>query len=145
MRRGTTIALAAIVLALFGAVIIQFVVLGTGHRARCEGTVTAEGSPMYVLPKPDGGLAPLDGKVVTGCGVRIQSAAGSGFWIGQDNNRVFVVAAASFIPRVGDKVDLTGTLKPVDRDQVAGLSDADRQVLLQEVDYLAANTVTPHS
>lgn len=144
MRRGTTIALGTILVALFGALILQLVVLG--HQPSCrEGTVTTTENPSaYVLPEPKRGLADLDGRTVTGCSVHIQSVAGSGFWIGQDENRVFVVASASFTPRSGDKIDLTGTLEVAGQEQLAGLSVDDRLLLQMEVDYVAAGPVTPH-
>jgi hypothetical protein len=144
VRRGTTIALGAILVALFGAVILQLVVLGSGNGPGCtSGTVTAEGSSVYVLPKPHDGLARLDGRTVSGCAVVIQSVAGPGFWIGQETNRVFVVAAPSFTPRPGDKIDLTGTLRAVGDEQEAGLTDVEKQELRLDGDYVLASTVTP--
>lgn len=146
MRPGTTIALGAILVAVFAAVIIQLVVLGHGTSTCKEGTITADGSSGYVLPVPDRGLADQVGRSVTGCRVNVQAVAGVGFWAGQASNRVFVTVVGGggrFVPKVGDKLDLSGTISPVGPDQLTGLSDADRALLQRQMEYVGALRVIP--
>ena len=93
--------------------------------APADAPVVADGQAL--LPLPGSGLGPFAGKAAEGKGAHVQSVvADEGFWVGDDTtNRVFVLltdaAKASegespFQVRSGQRVDFTGTVKPLPDD-----------------------------
>jgi hypothetical protein len=98
---------------------------GTPASAAPAAAVTANGQPL--LPLPSAGLAGFSGQAAEGKGATVESVvADEGFWVGTDpNNRIFVFLTdeakqaqgeSPFQVKPGQRVDFTGTVKPMPQD-----------------------------
>lgn len=115
------------------------------------GTLTARDESL--LPVPAGGLADFETETATGEGVTVQSVVeDEGFWVGSsEQDRVYVEyggdvgadEAQGFEPEVGDKVDLTGEVRPAPQDpaRTLNLGDQDAQQVSRQGAYVNADTV----
>lgn len=124
-----------------------------GAGAGAGGTLTADGTAL--LPVPVAGLTDFAGQAGEGKGVEVQSVVqDEGFFVGtSDTDRVYVEYGGDvgddetdgFTPKVGDKVDLTGPVRPAPEDPAStlNLSDAaDADLVTQQGAYVNADTVT---
>ena len=123
---------------------------GTAGQAGA-GTLTARGTSL--LPVPAGGLAEFETETATGQGVTVQSVVkDEGFWVGSsEQDRVYVEyggdvgedEAQGFEPKVGDKVDLTGEMRPAPADpaQTLNLPEQDAQLVSEQGAYVNADNV----
>ena len=98
---------------------------GPPAGADAESAVVAGGRAL--LPLPGSGLASLVGQSAEGKAVQVQSVvADEGFWVGDDTtNRIFVFLTdeakaaegeSPFQVKAGQRVDFTGTIKPIPDD-----------------------------
>lgn len=103
------------------------------------GQITADG--QKVLPLPSGGaLQKYESKTAQGASVNVQSVVGDeAFWVGSSaSDRVLVHLEISqespFKVKVGDKVTLTGRVKPVDDSTPGqlGVTDTEGAALLKK-------------
>ena len=115
------------------------------------GTLTTEGTSL--LPVPDD-LSQYVGQDAEGEGVVVQKVNGQqGFWVGSSpEDRVYVEfgakaggteAGAEFKPTVGQKVDLTGPVRPAPDEpgRVLRVAGADEDLVSQQGAYINADTV----
>ena len=141
-RKRLLLVLLAVV-AVILVVVLLITLLGGGKKKKEEvppGSLIAEGQPL--VPTPPSGLAGLAGKPAKGTKVVVQSVNGNeGFFVGPSvADRVYVewggdVGAdepSTFQPKVGEKVNLTGTVQeasgrelkrlglPVDGEELVG-------------------------
>ncbi len=125
----------------------------TGAPAGAAGAGTLTARNESLLPVPAGGLGDFETEQATGQGVSVQSVVkDEGFWVGSSaEDRVYVEYGGDvgadetqgFEPKVGDKVDLTGELRPAPENpgQTLNLPDqAARQVSRQGA-YVNADSV----
>ena len=115
------------------------------------GTLTARGDSL--LPVPAGGLAGYETETATGQEVVVQSVVkDEGFWVGTSaQDRVYVEYGGDVgadenqgtEPSVGDKVDLTGEMRPAPQDpaRTLNLSDQDAQQVSRQRAYVNATQV----
>jgi hypothetical protein len=116
-----------------------------------------------LLPVPGDGLGSLVGQTVQGREVVVQSVvrgqedpdALEGFWVGSGNqDRVYVEWGgdvgsneADYTPKVGEKVDLTGPVRPAPQDpeRTLNLEPADAELVRSQGGYVNADEVKPSS
>jgi len=112
------------------------------------GSLTAGGTNL--LPVPSGGLAKYEGQAATGTDVTVQSVVkDEGFWVGSSKqDRVYVEYGGDvgtdenrgFEPKVGDRVDLTGPVRPAPANpaQTLNLPTEDARLVSQQGAYINA-------
>ena len=118
------------------------------------GTLSADGEEL--LPVPDGGASDFAGRGAEGTGVEVVEVnRGEGFWVGtSQEERVYVEyggdvgeteqGSESFEPRVGDKVNLKGEVRPAPEEpgQTLNITDAeDARLLTQQGFFVNATEV----
>lgn len=118
-----------------------------------SGSLTAKGQALH--GNDPASLSGAVGQRAVGKDVRVLSVKkGSGFWVGSSQqDRTFVewgsAAGAnenqSFVPSVGQKVDLTGPVQkaPGDPARTLHISGADAQLVKQEGAFVNADSVKP--
>lgn len=115
------------------------------------GTLTADGQSLLPVPND---LAGRVGQSAEGRDVVVQKVSGQqGFWIGPSaDERVYVEygakaggteEGAEFKPQVGEKVNLTGEIRPAPAEpgRVLKIAGADEQLVKDQGAYINANTV----
>jgi hypothetical protein len=120
--------------------------------AASDARLLAGGKP--VTPNPEGGLSVPPGQDAEGQGVTVQAVVkDEGFWVGKSaQDRVYVeyggdVGAAEtsskYVPKVGQKVNVSGPLKPAPQDpeQVLNLTGPDAAQVREQGAYVNAETV----
>ena len=102
---------------------------------------------------PAGGLAAFEGEQATGRQVTVQSVVkDEGFWVGtSQQDRVYVEYGGDVganetqgsEPAVGDKVNLTGEMRPAPQNpgRTLNLSDTDARQVSQQGAYVNADDV----
>lgn len=117
-----------------------------------SGQLAAGGTQL--LPPPPKGLGPLTGDKVTGKGVVVQSVNGNqGFFVGSSAaERVYVEwggdvganEASTFQPKVGEKVNLTGTVQKASGSELKrlGLPVDGEELVGQQGGFVNAEEVT---
>jgi hypothetical protein len=158
-RRGLLWGLLALLAAAIIAAIALGLFSGDDNGGRAGGSLSAGGTA--ILPPPSGGLGKVVGQQASGKGAVVQSvvhkAAANdtpeGFWVGTSaKDRVYVEWGgtvggneATHTPAVGDKVDLSGPVRPAPQDpqQTLKLSAADAQLVKSEGGYVNADKVSP--
>ncbi len=132
----------------------------TGGAAAGEGgSLTARGE--NILPPPSGGLGDYVGQDATGKDVVVQSVVQSaddpnqleGFFVGtSQQDRVYVewggevgTNEADYQPKVGEKVNLEGPVRPSPEDpaRTLKLDEADAQVVKSQGGFVNADRVRP--
>jgi hypothetical protein len=118
---------------------------GTGAAA---GSLTARGESL--LPVPAGGLAAYESEEATGTEVTVQSVVkDEGFWVGSSRqDRLYVEYGGDvgadetqgFEPAVGDKVSLTGPVRPAPENpaRTLNLPDRDARQVIEQGAYINA-------
>lgn len=132
---------------------------GTGGTATdAGGSMTAGGTS--ILPPPGGGLADYVGRDATGKSVIVQSVVRNaennrlaGFWVGSsEQDRVYVEWGgtvgpdeADYTPEVGEKVNLTGPVRPAPENPATALelNSADAELVRTQRGYVNADSVSP--
>jgi hypothetical protein len=132
---------------------------GTGSTATdAGGAMTAGGTS--ILPPPGSGLADYVGRDATGKSVIVQSVGRNaennrlaGFWVGSgEQDRVYVEWGgtvgpdeADYTPKVGEKVNLTGPVRPAPENPETALelNSADAELVRTQRGYVNADTVSP--
>lgn len=119
--------------------------------APAPGTVTADGQPL--VPTPPSGLGSLAGHMAKGTAVVVQSVNGDeGFFVGPTvADRVYVEwgghvgdsEAPRFQPKVGETVNLIGTVEKVSRSKLKrlGLPINAQDLVEQQGGFIHADTV----
>ncbi len=123
------------------------------------GRLVAGGTSL--LPVPSGGLSEYVGEQARGENVRVLSVVSNaddpealeGFWVGtSDQDRTYVewggdvgTDEADYRPEVGERVNLTGPVRPAPQDpaQTLNLSDTDAELVRSQGGYINADEVTP--
>lgn len=116
------------------------------------GTLTAEGTSL--LPVPGGGLESYVGDNADGRGVTVQKVVEQeGFFVGTSaQDRVYVEYGGDvgederqFAPTVGDRVDLTGPVRPAPEDpaQTLKLDAEDAKTVSDQGGYINADSAQP--
>jgi hypothetical protein len=123
------------------------------------GRLVAGGTSL--TPVPSGGLGEYVGEESRGENVRVLSVVSNaddpealeGFWVGRnDQDRTYVeyggdvgTDEADFRPEVGQRVNLTGPVRPAPQDpaQTLNLSDKDSETVRSQGGYINADEVTP--
>jgi len=123
------------------------------------GSMTASGTS--ILPPPDGGLGDYVGQDATGESVVVQSVVRNaqdndtleGFWVGSSaQERVYVEWGgtvgsneADYIPEVGEKVNLTGPVRPAPENPETALklNAADAEFVRTHGGFVNADDVSP--
>lgn len=115
------------------------------------GSLTARGESL--LPVPAGGLGDFEGEPATGKDVTVQSVVkDEGFWVGSSQqDRVYVEYGGDVgtnenqgvEPNVGDRVNLTGPVRPAPANpaQTLNLSTADGRLVSEQGGYVNADNV----
>lgn len=115
------------------------------------GSLTAGGTAL--LPVPGGGLADFEGRPAQGENVRVQSVVkDEGFWVGTSaRDRVYVEYGGDvganenqgIEPAVGDRVNLTGPVRPAPANpaQTLNLSTEDARMVSEQGGYVNADNV----
>ena len=114
-----------------------------------------------LIPVPGGGLGEYVGEQSRGENVRVLSVVSNaddpealeGFWVGtSDQDRNYVeyggevgTDEADFRPEVGQRVNLTGPVRPAPQDpaRTLNLSDKDSETVRSQGGYINADEVTP--
>ena len=127
--------------------------------SQAAGTLAASGETLLPLPA-DGTVDDVIGEQAQGTGIAVQAVnAQEGFWVGGSaTDRVYVEfggkvgeneqGSASYEPKVGDKVDLTGEVRPspVDPASALNIDDADAAELVKSQGFFVnATDVKPTS
>jgi hypothetical protein len=140
-------ALAVLLIALLSGGDDKSATAGSG----AAGTLTAKGTELR--GSDPGTLTGATGQRATGNDVRVLSVErGSGFWVGtSQQDRTFVewgsAAGAnenqSFVPKVGQKVDLVGPVQkaPADPAKTLHIGPADARLVIQEGAFVNADRV----
>jgi hypothetical protein len=123
----------------------------SGGGAAAGGTLTAGGASL--LPPPSD-LSDRVGDSAEGKGVTVQAVAGQqGFWVGTSKKeRVYVEygakaggteKGAAFKPKVGQKVNLTGPIRPAPEQpgRTLKVSVADEKLIKQQGAFINADRV----
>jgi hypothetical protein len=130
-----------------------------GTTTPSAGTGTAGGSPggsltargETLLPVPAGGLTAYETETATGSEVTVQSVVkDEGFWVGSSaQDRVYVEyggdvganESQGFEPAVGDRVNLTGPVRPAPRNpaRTLNLNDRDARQVTEQGAYINAD------
>jgi hypothetical protein len=138
---------------------------GQSGQSAGAGSTTAAGNlsagDVKLLPVPSGGFAGSVGDSAQGRDVVVQSVvrgegdpnALEGFWVGSSaQDRVYVewggdvgTDEATYRPKVGEKVNLTGPVRPAPEDpaQTLNLKAADADLVRSQGAYINADDVTP--
>jgi hypothetical protein len=115
------------------------------------GSLTARGESL--LPVPSGGLADFEGEPATGKDVTVQSVVkDEGFWVGSSQqDRVYVEYGGDVganenqgvEPAVGDRVNLTGPVRPAPANpaQTLNLGTEDARTVSDQGGYVNADSV----
>jgi hypothetical protein len=114
-----------------------------------------------LIPVPGGGLGEYVGEQSRGENVRVLTVVSNaddpealeGFWVGtSDQDRTYVeyggdvgTDEADFRPEVGQRVNLTGPVRPAPQDpaRTLNLSDKDSETVRSQGGYINADEVTP--
>jgi hypothetical protein len=127
---------------------------GTQPQAQAgadQGSLTAGDQPL--LPVPAAGLAAYAGEAAQGQEVRVHSVVeDEGFWVGSSmDERVYVEYGGDvgenenqgFEPTPGDRVNLTGPVRPAPEDpaQTLNLPAQDAQMVSEQGAYINADRV----
>ena len=130
---------------------------GSGGTAATAGTIIANDQTLLPLPA-DGTVEDLVGEQAQGTDVAVQAVnAQEGFWVGNSaTDRLYVefggdvgeneAGSEAYEPKVGDKVDLTGEVRPSPVDPAAALNidDADAAELVKSQGFFVnATSVEP--
>jgi hypothetical protein len=123
-----------------------------GGAGTAGGSLTA--GDQSLLPVPSGGLSGDETDTATGRQVTVQSVVkDEGFWVGtSQSDRVYVEYGGDvganenqgFEPAVGDKVNLTGEMRPAPEDpaRTLNLGDQDAQQVSRQGAYINAAEVS---
>ncbi|HEX8102166.1 MAG TPA: hypothetical protein VF533_06130 [Solirubrobacteraceae bacterium] len=148
------LALALIVAALLGAF------SGDDDTSASAKKATLGTGSAQLLPVPSGGLGSLVGENANGQAVVVQSVvqnaenpdALEGFWVGTSKtDRVYVeyggdvgTDEATFAPKVGEKVNLSGPVRPAPEspERTLNLDAEDAALVKQQGGYVNADQVT---
>ena len=130
-----------------------------GGATSTAGSMTAGG--MKLLPVPSGGLRDAAGQNAVGRDVVVQSVVKdqqnpdqlNGFWVGSSaQDRVYVEWGgdvgpdeADYRPKVGEKVNVTGPVRPAPRnpERALNLSAADAKLVRTQGAFVNADEVRP--
>jgi hypothetical protein len=136
----------------------------SGQSATAGGDNTAAGlsaGGTQLLPVPSGGLGNGVGQQAQGRDVIVQSVvrgqedpdALEGFWVGSSQqDRVYVEWGgdvgsdeATYVPKEGEKVNLSGPVRPApeDPEQTLNLNAADAELVRSQGGYVNADEVAP--
>jgi hypothetical protein len=150
-RRGWWAAsIAAVVVITVVAVVV--IVAGndngtTTSSSQAGEVTTSDGQNVLALVGQTSALAALEGQSVEATSVPVQGfVPGAGFWVGTENDRLFIWQPDSPSFGTGDQVDLTGviTALPSDFKAAFGIEVPETaRVLRHEGVYVVPQTVTP--
>jgi hypothetical protein len=124
----------------------------SGAGSAGAGSLVAGGKDLLSLPAE--GLEGSVGKDAKATGVTVQSVVeGEGFWVGSSKqDRVYVEYGGAageneqgaFRPKVGDKVNLTGPVRPSPQDPAAALrlDEADAALVKRNGGFINADRVS---
>ena len=139
---------------------------GAAEQQSAGGTATDAGGSMTaggtsILPPPGGGLAEYVGQDATGKSLVVESVVRNaqdndtleGFWVGSSQqDRVYVewggtvgTSEADYTPEVGEKVDLTGPVRPAPENPETALklNAADAELVRSQGGFVNADEVSP--
>jgi hypothetical protein len=139
---------------------------GAAEQQGAGGTATGAGGSMTaggtsILPPPGGGLGDYVGQDATGKSLVVESVvrnaedddAIEGFWVGNgEQDRVYVEWGgtvgsneADYVPNVGEKVDLTGPVRPAPEkpETALKLNAADAELVRSQGGFVNADDVSP--
>jgi len=148
-RLWVLLALVAVVLLV---ILLMSLLGGEEQPAPAPGTLTADGQP--IVPIPPSGLGSLEGQRAEGTAVDVQSVNGNeGFFVGPNvADRVYVEwggdvgadEASTFQPKVGEKVNLTGTIQEASGSELKrlGLAVDGEELVGQQGGFVNAEEVT---